>query len=89
MSNSKTPYMMRGTPRAGGGAKVLSAQELAFMLDTNPVLAGAVERVNRFEGKPRMIQVLMHGRDARNAAVERMNARQIHAGILKQKGLLG
>jgi hypothetical protein len=86
---TKRPYSITGTPRIGGGARVVPIAELVTMIQLNPALQRGIAQVNAYEKCPRMIQKLMHHVDKQTDIQERINRLHITSGLMKQKGLLG
>jgi hypothetical protein len=85
----RRPYSLTGTPRLNGGARVVPAAELVRMIQFNPALQRGIAAVNAFEKSPRQIQMLMHKTDKETDKIERINRLHVHAGLLKQRGILG
>lgn len=60
------PYTRRGTPEPGDKARDVPIQDLAMMVAQNRrtpngrTLADALNEVNRFDGKPRAFQKVLH-----------------------------
>jgi hypothetical protein len=52
------PYQTLGT--FVGKNRILGVEEVARMMAKNPALCEGIARINRMEGKPRAVQMLMH-----------------------------
>ena len=80
------PYEMLGTPEPGTGCKILSMAEVVKIMQ-DPRNQEAVERINRMEGKPRMVEKILHEAHGKNTATIEFNKRQIDDQLKKEKGL--
>lgn len=84
MAKSK-PYEMLGTPEANTGTRIVSLQEVARLLANNPVLRESVERINRFEGSPRLAEKVIHEDYSKNINTVKNNAFQINSQLKKRR----
>lgn len=86
---SGAPYSMLGTPKPGG-AKILSMRELAGIISKSPHAVDAINRINRFEGKPRQAEVLIHEarRNSRTQTLDLNNEYQVAQQARKARGLM-
>lgn len=85
----KLPYMMEGVPAANSGAQVRSIRDAAQLIMNAPCgeekARAAIERINRREGQPRLIEKVLHEHYEKNIGAVRLNARHIENQLRKAK----
>ena len=79
---------MRGTPAAGSGARIIPLQELAQLMAGNAKAREAVNRINRFEGSPRLAEKIIHEDYKKNVTTVLNHKYQIDQAARKQRGVL-